>query len=163
MFWLVESREGPVNDEQMFRMELKENETFERDFIGASVQDCQKWALEKQYQHKFIHQDCITIVDARSIMDNTVLSCYFNHKMEEPLRFGKYGPLPREEDTWYNFRVDHERAADINIEFYFGPFDGVYPLFFGLKEELTDKYGVFDVDKAIRVLEGEEDQHLLEF
>jgi hypothetical protein len=46
MFWLVESNIGPT-DRPGFKHELKDDETFESDFIGASEHDCQKWAVEQ--------------------------------------------------------------------------------------------------------------------
>jgi len=49
IFYLVELRTCPTSREG-FKEQLAENEAFETEFIGASPQDCQKWALEKQVQ-----------------------------------------------------------------------------------------------------------------
>lgn len=162
-FYLIESRAGPSNDDKRFRQELKDNEPFETDFIGASLQDCQIWALEQQRQHNFIEQDIIVIVDARSVRDGTVLASHFHPKMDEPLEFGRYGQLPREGDTWYDYRIDYQRVKDVSAALGFGPIDAVYPLYFGLKEELTDERGVFGVAKAERIIMGEEDRAVLKY
>lgn len=156
IFYLVESRAGPHNDDAKFRQELKDGDTFETDFLGATKQDCQQWALEQQSQHNFIEQDIVAIVDARSVRDATILMSHFNTNIDEPLEFGRYGPLPRDFDTWYDFRVDYERAADVSTAINYGPIDSVYPVYFGLKEELTDERGVFDVAKAEPLVRGED-------
>jgi hypothetical protein len=36
----------------------------------------------------------------------------------------------------------------------FGPPDGVYPVYFGRKEDLTDERGVFNVTEATRLVRG---------
>ena len=155
VFYLAESRAGLRNDGKRVIQELEDIDPAQTDFIGASQQDCQKWALEQQKLHKFIEQDFITIVDARSIRDSTVLVSRFMPDIGgEPLEFGRYGYLPPEGDIWYDFRIDFERAIDVETDLKFGSIDTVYPVYFGLKEELTDKHGVFDVVKAGRLIEG---------
>jgi hypothetical protein len=159
MFYLVESHVCPSNYEG-FKLELKDDETFETDFIGASEQDCQKWALEKQFQVNFIEQDIIAIVDARSARDDTLLIQYYARELDpldppEPaLEFGEFGVLPR--NTWYDFRIDYKGADWVHIHLMYGPIDSVYPTYFGRKEELTDERGVFNVAKAEHLVRGED-------
>ena len=158
IFYLVESHVCPSNYEG-FKLELKDDETFETDFIGASEQDCQKWALEKQFQVKFIEQDIIAIADARSARDDTLLIQYYARELdspEGPLEFEEFGVLPREHNTWYDFRIDYKGAAWVYIDLMYGPIDSVYPAYFGRKEELTDERGVFNAAKAGRLAGGED-------
>ena len=158
IFFLVESHVCP-SDREGFKRELKDDETFETDFIGASEQDCQKWALEKQFQVRFIVQDIIAIVDARSARDDTLLIQYYARELDPPepaLEFGEFGVLPREHNTWYDFRIDYTGAGEVYVDLTNGPIDSVYPTFFGRKEELTDERGVFNVAKATRLVRGED-------
>jgi hypothetical protein len=152
IFYLVESHVCP-NDHDGFKTELKDDETFETDFIGTSEQDCQKWALEKQFQVSFIEQDIIAIADARSVRDDTFLIQYYARELDPPEEFGV---LPREHNTWYDFRIDFKGAASVYIHLTNGPIDSVYPTYFGRKEELTDERGVFNVAKAERLVRGED-------
>ncbi|KAF4631517.1 hypothetical protein G7Y89_g6618 [Cudoniella acicularis] len=159
IFYLVETHTCPSRSKE-FKQELEDDETFETEFIGASEQDCQKWALEKQYQVNFIEQNIIAIADARSARDSTISIQSYNDGT--PLEFGRYGVLPREHDTWYDFRIDHKKATEVFISLQEGDQEIVYPVYFGHKEELTDEHGVFDVDKAERFVEGE-DPAMFEF
>lgn len=164
IFYLVESRAGP-SDGQGFKAELNDDETFETDFIGASEQDCQQWAVEKQSQHNIIEQDIIAIADVRSATDSTLLMQHYVHKEadgEEPLQFGRYGVLPRERDTWHDFRIDPSGADNVLAALEYVTFDVSYPVYFGHKEELTDEHGVFDVARAQRLME-DEDPSIFEF
>ncbi|KAL9116131.1 MAG: hypothetical protein Q9227_000500 [Pyrenula ochraceoflavens] len=156
MFYLVESRNGPIDDEQRLRQELGPDETFQTDFVGASVEDCQKWALQQQEQHLFIERDLIAVVDARSAKDHTILTSFFNAAVDEPLDFGRYGFLPEKGDTWYDFRTNYKLAVELETQLSYGAVDGVYPVCFGLKQELTDKHGVFDAERALSLIEGAE-------
>ena len=135
IFYLVESHVCP-SDYEGFKLELKDDETFETDFIGASEQDCQKWALEKQFQVNFIEQDIIAIADARSVRDDTLSIQYYARELDHPepaLEFGEFGVLPRERNTWYDFRIDYKGAAWVYIDLINGPIDSVYPAYFGLQ------------------------------
>ncbi|KAF1990256.1 hypothetical protein K402DRAFT_389883 [Aulographum hederae CBS 113979] len=159
VFYLVESRICPDTREG-FKQSLQENETFSTDFIGASNEDCQQWALEKQFKVNFIEQDIIAIADARSAQDSTILIQNFPRSTgleREPDENPGFGPLPREEDVWYDFRVDYRDAAEVYVDLGYGPLDTVLPTYFGRKEELTDEKGVFDVKRALRFVKGEED------
>jgi hypothetical protein len=158
IFYLVESNVCPSNREG-FKTELTDDETFETDFIGASEQDCKEWALEKQFQVKFIEQNIIAIVDARSARDNTLLIQYYAEELDPPepaLEFGEFGALPQEPNTWYDYRIDYKGAALVHIALTYGPFDTAYPTYFGRKEELTDEHGVFNVAMADRLVRGED-------
>ncbi|KAH8702319.1 hypothetical protein BGW36DRAFT_356445 [Talaromyces proteolyticus] len=149
-FYLVESRTCPKNRED-FRQEIQDNNTFESEFIGASAQDCQKWALNNQYRVNFVEHDIITMADSCNATDNT-LSIQFYSRLDPPLEFEGFGALPREVKTWHDFRVDYKDARTVYTSLYFGPFGAVYPAYFGRKEEFTDEHGIFDVAKAERAL-----------
>jgi len=102
MFSLVETHAHPSSDEFFKRM-LKDDETFEMEFIGASEQDCQNWAREKAFQVDLIEHGLIAIADERSAEDGTLLIQYYR---ECAVKYGRYGRVPREPNTWLNFRVD---------------------------------------------------------
>ena len=145
-FSLVELRSGPSN-EQPFKEILKEGEAFETDFIGASKQDCQKWALEND-KSKNIVNGLIAILDARSAKDRTLVIQFYNDPKGPKLECGDFGILPKELGLWYEFRIDYKKVPDVIASFEVGDYDQVYPVYFGRKEELTDEHGVFDVAKA---------------
>ena len=170
-FYLVESRVCPSTPEG-FKNELRDDETFETDFIGASEQDCQSWALEQQSRVNFIEHDIIAIADARGARDGTLLMQWYAAELE-PLpedagdpgpafNFPKFGVLPKESNLWYDFRVDYTESVDVIVCLNYVSPDGVYPVYFGLKEELTDERGVFDVVRARRLVRGEDPDGLLE-
>ncbi|RAO73002.1 uncharacterized protein BHQ10_009014 [Talaromyces amestolkiae] len=147
-FYLVGSNALP-SDRSDFRNSLQEGETFETDFIGASLEDCQAWAQEAQRQVRFIEYDLIAIMDARSAQDKTVLmSHYVPPDPGTPIRFPPFGVLPRERDTWYNYRVEFSYAPFLQVAFYFSPKELFYPAYFGRKEDFTDERGVFNVAEA---------------
>jgi hypothetical protein len=140
---------------QGFKKELKEDESFESEFIGATVQECRDWLLGHQYQHNFVEQDLIAIVDARSATDGTILMSAYVRDLEGViLEFGEYGVLPRERDTWYDYRIAHEGADDLWSNLYFNSPGNVYPVYFDQKEALTDEHGVFDYVEANRLLDS---------
>lgn len=147
-FYLVESNVLPV-DRSGYKTSLQEGETFETDFIGASLEDCQKWALEKQYQVNFIEDNLIAVMDARSAQDKTVLVSHYVPPSDlSPWMFPGFGALPRECDTWYNYRVKFSYAPSLDLAFNYGSPDQVYPAYYGRKEDFTDGEGVFDVAAA---------------
>lgn len=149
-FYLVESNVLPA-DRSGYKTSLQKGETFESDFIGASLEDCQKWALEKQYQVNFIEDDIIVVVDARSAQDKTVwVSHYEPNNDLSPWVFAGFGALPREFDTWYNYRVEFSYAHYFPVAFNYSIPEVVYPAFFGRKEDFTDEQGVFDFAAAQR-------------
>jgi hypothetical protein len=156
MFYLVESRTCPDTREG-FKEELQDGETFETDFIGDSVQDCQNWALQNQFQHSFIEQDFIAIADARSATDNTLVVQYYGRELdpEEPVEFEGFGVLPHEPNTWVEWRIEPEGAGQVWTSLFFGALEMSYPVYLGRREELTDANGVFNVVKAQRLVRGE--------
>jgi hypothetical protein len=145
-FFLVESRSGPSNGQPFIEI-LKEGETFETDFVDASKQDCQKWALEND-KSRTIVDGLIAILDARSAKDRTLVIQFYNDPKGPKLECGDFGILPKEFGVWYEFRIDYKKAFDVIASFEVGDYDKVYSVYFGRKEELTDEHGVFDVAKA---------------
>ncbi|KAF3385994.1 hypothetical protein DPV78_012601 [Talaromyces pinophilus] len=153
-FYLVESHTCS-SDSTGFKRELKNDETFETDFIGASVEECQKWALENQFQVTFIEQDIIAIVDARSAIDETLSVQWYEElgPPSDPEEITYYEP---EANRWYDFRIKYEKANTVIAHLANGSIPEVKENYFGHKEELTDGHGVFDVTKARRLVRGEE-------
>lgn len=88
---------------------------------------------------------------------------YYTGNLEPGLDFGRYGVLPREPDTWLDFRIDYKKAFQAYSSLQYGPIDSVYIVYFGLKNELTDESGVFDVDKAERLVRGEDPEIFEEY
>ena len=151
MFYLVESREGPPNGQRL-RTQLQDNETFDTDFIGATPTDCQRWASERCSHDLFPFQNLVAIVDARSAKDGTLLMQRYVKVAEgtEPLTFGAYGVLPRETNTWYDFRVDRRQAGRVVAALTITSPEVTYPIWYGNKERFTDEHGVFDVQETDR-------------
>lgn len=154
IFYLVESRVCP-QERAGFKRELNDGETFDTDFIGASVADCQAWALENQRRVNFIEGDIIAIADARSATDDTLVMFTYARDVGPPLEPGFEIP-PKKRDTWYDFRVYYEQAASLFINLYYGPKDSSLHVYYERKEELTDENGVFDGARAARITMGEE-------
>ncbi|KAF2228990.1 hypothetical protein EV356DRAFT_571457 [Viridothelium virens] len=153
VFWLVESHTLP-SDNKGFKSELNDDETFETEFIGASEEDCQKWALEKRYQVNFIDQRLIAIADARSARDDTLLIQFCIDS--EPFEIEPYGALPRDRNAWYSFRIDHSKADLVAASLTETEEEITFPVYFERKEELTDENGVFNVDKAELLVAGKD-------
>lgn len=131
---------------------MGDDEAFGDGFIGASVQSCQNWALEVQFQDKSIEQDVIAVADARTARDGTIsIQVYFR---DVSIEFPGYGTLPPRCNTWYDFRVDYRGSVEVIRQLYFGPPDSVYPVYFARKKELVDENGVFDVKRATRMASG---------
>jgi hypothetical protein len=169
-FYLVESRVVPVS-RKGFKRQLGENETFESDFIGASVEDCQKWERENSPEVNFIVRELIVIVDARSAKDNTVLIQRYQRETppidtgEEDLRrhWPPFGilPPPDKDDTWWSYRVKLEDANDALLDLSeFGIMEA-RPTYYGYKDRLTDEHGVFNVVKGRRITFGEDPETVL--
>ena len=146
MFYLVESRDGPPHG-QRFKMKLRDDETFETDFIGATPEECQRWADERRRHDLSFHDGIIAIIDARSAKDGTLLmQIYVQHNFP----FGGYGLLPQEKNVWYNFRVYPRQAAKAEVALLHVSPEVSYPFWYGNKERFTDENGVFDVEEADR-------------
>ncbi|PMD31073.1 hypothetical protein L207DRAFT_573147 [Hyaloscypha variabilis F] len=155
MFYLVESRTCPDNAEG-FKEELQDVEAFSSEFIGASVQECQNWALQNWFQVNFIEQDFIAIADARSAVDNTLVVQFYGRALdpEDPVEFEGFGVLPHESDTWVEWRIEPRWACWVFSDLTHGALEMSYPVYLGLKEELTDENGVFDAAEAQRLVCG---------
>lgn len=160
-FYLVESRTCPDTAEG-FKIELQDDETFETDFIGASVQDCQNWAQQHQSQHNFIEQDIIAIADARSATDNTIVAEFYNRQPDpselDPMDLieeeGMDDLTPRELDnTWVEWRIELKDFDKFFIHVYplYCVFEATYPIYFWRKEEFTGANGVFNVTETDRI------------
>ncbi|QIX02299.1 hypothetical protein AMS68_007816 [Peltaster fructicola] len=156
-FFLVESRGGPTRSER-FRMALEENDSFDTDFIGATPEDCQAWALERQRHDNKVDQDLIAIVDARSAKDGTLLVQKYYTLPEDcdALTFGGYGALPPERNVWYDFRVDHRYAGKVIAALTEVSPEVAYPIYYGNKDRFTNSDGVFDVQEADRFCRAED-------
>ncbi|KAI1170209.1 hypothetical protein F4777DRAFT_584134 [Nemania sp. FL0916] len=152
-FNLVETRADPENGDH-FKRELKTDEEFGTEFIGASEKECQDWAMEMQGRHNFIGQDLIAIADARSASDDTLLMQFYGRKPDNDDT--EREPWPQENDSWHSYRVDYREAHKVIASFDEGDFDAIYPVYFGRKEELTDENGVFDVARAESICSGKE-------
>jgi hypothetical protein len=160
LYYLVESNICPDKREG-FRIELQDGETFNSDFINASKEQCQNWALDKWYQAKvkFIEPNVIAIADERSARDGTLLMSYYYPEVspEEPtFEFNGWGPLPPKANTWYDFRIDHRAADDFHGSLLWFSRESAYPIYFGCPEKFTDETGVFDVFKAVKYMNGED-------
>ncbi|KAI2623908.1 hypothetical protein GGS26DRAFT_213869 [Hypomontagnella submonticulosa] len=142
LFALAESR----TVEGDFKTELRDGESFTTDFIGASEEDCQTWALEQMKHHKSVESQLIAIADERLASDQTIIMQYYNEGPE--LEFPPYGTLPPENNKWYSFRIKYKDAFAFDAALSFGAFDVVFPTYFGRKDVLTDEQGIFDVQRA---------------
>ncbi|XXH02873.1 hypothetical protein Hte_009261 [Hypoxylon texense] len=145
-FALVKTRDGPEKDGH-FKYMLEEGATLKTDFVGASEEECRTWAREQMQRVNTIDPDLIAIADKRTMNDHTISLQFFNDD-GNGLEFDGYGKLPAEEKKWYNFRVKYEDSFNIYAALTQGVFDMVYPTYFGRKDELTDKDGIFDINKA---------------
>lgn len=146
-YWVVESSNGPSKD-QHCRRTIADNATIQSDFIGASTQDCQKWALEKQSQDKAVEQDIFVIADERSTRDDTIMVTYYARTAWD---FGGPERVPKESNKWYDFRVPYTEAETVKVAMHYVNPDVCYPIFFGRKEEMTDEHGVFNATKAFEL------------
>ncbi|EAW18465.1 uncharacterized protein NFIA_084170 [Aspergillus fischeri NRRL 181] len=153
LYYLVESKDCPSTGEAL-RTRLQDGESFQSDFINASKEECQDWALDKWLQpvkFNFIEQSIIAIADERSARDGTLLmSFYFGESApdEPPIEFNGYGPLLPKGNTWYDFRIRHNAAQLFHTSLLFTEPDIFFPNYFGRPEKFTDEAGVFDVLKA---------------
>ena len=153
MFYLVESRDGPPSG-QRFKDKLEDDETFDTDFISATPEECQRWAVERRRHDLSFHDCIIAIVDARSAKDGTLLmQRYATHNHP----FGGYGLLPPEKNVWCDFRVHVRDAAKAELALIHVSPNVSYPCWFGNKERFTDENGVFNVDEADRYSIGEDE------
>lgn len=86
-------------------------------------------------------------------MDDTVLIQQFFKGEDEPWMYNDDGcKLPPKEDTWFEWRVKYEYTIKAWACLRHGPFVNVHPVFYALKEKLTDAQGVFDFEKAYHLV-----------
>ncbi|KAF2149145.1 hypothetical protein K461DRAFT_324551 [Myriangium duriaei CBS 260.36] len=182
-FWLVDSQAGPPLD-RTFRNKLGEDEVFHTDFIGASHQDCQGWMLDHQKEVSWMNHNFFVLLDARSADDNTVVVWKFKSRgtIWEAENFEDLNDSQSEDedddgednkednnnidevllrgtnpDIWYGFRVDYKQIKTLFAHLEFYPPEMVDPVYFNNHDELTDENGIFDMDKADRLVSGEEE------
>ncbi|KAI0506266.1 hypothetical protein F5B22DRAFT_650824 [Xylaria bambusicola] len=143
---LVESSQG-FQPGQPYRDQLRKDDTFNTDFIGASINDCGAWALSKE-NNKYLYTDTIITVDALSVEDETVtLWVYPLHQDAPFLR------RDQEPEIWYPFRVHYTKLWPLLVEFLdMGRPADTYGTLFMRNEEFTDANGVFDFDKANEII-----------
>ena len=147
---------------------MGDNETFETDFIGASAEDCQQWAQANAPQVKFMAPDLITIADARSAQDGTILIQVYQAEVppyederEEDLPLTAKLPPRDKSNTWWSYRVDFQDAPCALLDLgEFGIPEAAVP-YYGYKDRLTDERGVFNVAKAKRITLGEDPEAVL--
>ncbi|KAI1772035.1 hypothetical protein F4818DRAFT_185775 [Hypoxylon cercidicola] len=152
VFDLVESREIPGEGER-FKRTLEEGATFRTDFIGASVEECETWTQELWQRTNLGEGFMIAIADKRTASDHTISLLYYNDNSDD-MEFEEFegGKLPAKNDTWYEFRIKYKDSFPIFAALSETEPDVVYPTYFGRKDECTDKDGIFDVEKAERLL-----------
>lgn len=100
---LVERRANATNGTHL-RRSLGDEEKLGTEFVGASKQDCQSWALQRQAHDKALIGGLIAVVDERSLEDDTVLMMDYNPP-DNGIPFGRYGVLPKNPRQWADFRV----------------------------------------------------------
>ena len=132
----------------MFRREIHDGEDFETDFIGASVEDCQSWEQQRNWDRS-LYTGNIAILDDQSAVDKTVLLRHFAR--DEQYNFGSLGYLPPHKNTWYSFRLDPQGIDNIIADLEFPDPDITFPVLFGITERLT-RNGVFDYEEARRLM-----------
>ncbi|KAI1292442.1 hypothetical protein F5Y03DRAFT_402951 [Xylaria venustula] len=143
---LVESRQG-LRSGQPFRDRQRGDETFETDFIGASVADCGAWTLER-IDNNCLFTDSMIILDARSAKDQTVTLCIYPLPGD-----AAYLRRDQEPETWYPFRVHYLKIWNLSVEFSdTGDPHDTYGALFRRSEEFTDSNGLFDYDGALEVI-----------
>jgi hypothetical protein len=151
--FLVESRICP-KDRAGMKKRLGDTESFNSEFIGASVEECRNWLLEYQTpKRNWFYDGLLFIADERSAKDETLLATY---NSQNPILFEVDNiTLPQKAHTWYNFRIHYKDAGEMFVDLYFRPPDDVLPTYFLRTEELTDEHGIFRMDKARGYITGE--------
>ncbi|KAF2716566.1 hypothetical protein K431DRAFT_298562 [Polychaeton citri CBS 116435] len=131
---LMSEVQSPLDGEE-HKTQLKNNEPFDSDFIGAAPEDCQKWLFGRQSHDRSVDQNLVAVVDARGY---------------EPLEFGRYGALPAAANVRYDFRINYCQAGNILAALQHVAPDVTYPTYCGNKDKFMDEHGVFDVCEADR-------------
>ncbi|KAL1801447.1 hypothetical protein ACET3X_001789 [Alternaria dauci] len=154
-FYLAESKTCP-DEASDFKRKL-ENSDFSSEF--TSVEECQEWMLREQLKHNFMETDFIHIADARSAKDKTLLTCVYS---DEPLSI-QLAPegepeqqLPPKAHTWCSWRIRSQDAEAIESHIQHGEPGDAWPVFYLRKDEITDANGVIDMEKATKMVWGED-------
>lgn len=163
MFWLVRSRHLETTADNKAQMEhgIDGDSVFDTDFIGATVKECQDWSLEHAKGYSNIVSSIVAIADTRSAKDGTLLFCkYHVSSRGGQLVFGRFGPLPPEDDMWYEWRIKPDindnadcMLCDLSED---GDPASTYPVYYGSQAKFTDKDGLFDVTEARRFIMSED-------
>ncbi|KAI1755492.1 hypothetical protein F4782DRAFT_527544 [Xylaria castorea] len=149
-YYLAESRENPAQGNK-FTQRLANDETFETDFIGASIEDCGPWALEQQEKNNTVEQDVIVLLDARSAEDYTIIVWFYARDEDADYLGGG-----QEVNTWHPFRVPYLKAEKLSTDLIFENADESFGVLFHRKDGLTDGNGIFDYDRCVNlILPGE--------
>ena len=127
---------------------IKDSDTIESEFIGASEKDCEDWMLKEQDEVNFMDYIILFIADARSAKDDTIIASVY--RQEQGVYADKATGLkvPPEPFTWFRFRIDFKEAWLLHCDVNYGPPPEVWPFYFARKDEATDEDGVFSVTKA---------------
>jgi hypothetical protein len=156
-FFIVELR-APLSDPISLEKITTDTENFQTEFIGASHQDCQNWALQNQFRHSSIVQDLIAGIDACSASDDTILLYSYPRV---PIEFRNWGVLPKEHNIWYDYRIKYMNVKWTLTQLqHFGPMDTIFPTYFERKAELTDDQGIFNAERALSLVRGEDREFL---
>lgn len=155
VFWLMESKS--TTEGQELREQIKDKDDFQSDFTGASAAECQRAALEHVKHDGMPSRNLLAIADDRTARDGTILLQYHEPSDRSEQEYEGFGVLPKEAGKWYDFRIDPEYAnyADTSLSG-FGVDEKTKPVWFGCKDELTDKNGVFDAARADKIERGHE-------
>ncbi|KAH8680675.1 hypothetical protein BX600DRAFT_2737 [Xylariales sp. PMI_506] len=149
-YYLAEKKEGPAPGES-FRDSLPEGESFETDFINATLEECGSWVLQQQEHNNRMDQDVLAILDKRSAKDETVvLGFYLRDVVAEFLR------PDQKANQWYSYRVPYQKVPKICSHLPYGFEVESYGVYLHRKEELTDEQGIFDLDKAMELIDNGE-------
>ncbi|WPG99075.1 Hypothetical protein R9X50_00188000 [Acrodontium crateriforme] len=162
VFYLVKSRhlEKTADCRAQLEQGIDSDADFHTNFIGASIKDCQDWALQNTQDCNNIESSVVAVADTRSAKDGTLLLSKYNVSSGGQLFFCRFGPLPPEDETCYEWRI----KPDINDNAYLmmsdlsdcGEPDSAYPVYYGSQNKFTDTDGVFDVTEARRFVTSED-------
>ena len=121
----------------------------------ASTAECKDWLLHNQYSVNFINQNIMFVADARSAKDETLLAYTY---CERTMRLGPNHEwvLPPKAKTWYEWRIRYQDALMFQVHMQEGELNETWSLFYLRAEEIMDEDGVVDMEKATKIVSGEE-------
>ncbi|KAI1173269.1 hypothetical protein F4777DRAFT_581166 [Nemania sp. FL0916] len=143
---LVETTEVSGRN-SVFTDNVKDGIVLDNEFLGASEDECQTWALEQMDRFSFLDRDFIVILDERSAAEGTVLVKYFHDFPSFELEWAN-GPLPPRRYEWYPFRIAYHEIPEVHHDLLFAPPLDTYPVYFELSQYFTDENGIFNVQQA---------------